>query len=148
MAGMSDHPWEPPLAGTEADHLLGALDRLRVTFRWKADDLDETGLRARVGASTLSIGGLLRHLAAGEDIMFTRKLDGSTPATRGATGTAAATGRSRSTTASRPPSCTRCGTAPSPGPASGSPPPSPTAASTNRSSWRRAGSACAGWSAT
>jgi hypothetical protein len=28
-----DIPWEPPLAGTEAEQLIGALDRLRTTFR-------------------------------------------------------------------------------------------------------------------
>jgi hypothetical protein len=33
-----DYPWEPPLAGSEAEHLVGALDRLRWTFRWKAVD--------------------------------------------------------------------------------------------------------------
>ncbi|WP_238448965.1 hypothetical protein [Micromonospora sp. 4G55] len=43
----NDTPWEPPLAGTEVAHLVGALDRLRTTFRWKADDLDAAGLRAR-----------------------------------------------------------------------------------------------------
>ncbi len=29
----SDDPWEPPLAGTEVEHLVAALDRLRTTFR-------------------------------------------------------------------------------------------------------------------
>ena len=72
----SDTPWEPPLAGTEAEHLAGALDRLRATFRWKADDLDAAGLRARVGASALTIGGLLKHLAVCEDFTFTVKLKG------------------------------------------------------------------------
>jgi hypothetical protein len=72
----SDTPWEPPLAGSEVEHLVGALDRLRATFRWKADDLDDAGLRARVGASTLTLGGLLKHLAAAEDYMFTIKLTG------------------------------------------------------------------------
>ena len=33
-------PWEPPLAGTETEALPGALDRLRWTFRHKADGLD------------------------------------------------------------------------------------------------------------
>ncbi|MCB2175051.1 MAG: hypothetical protein KQH57_04545 [Actinomycetales bacterium] len=37
-------PWEPPIAGTEAEQLFGALDRLRTTFRWKADGLDAAGL--------------------------------------------------------------------------------------------------------
>jgi len=69
-------PWEPPFAGTESEHLLGALDRLRTTFRWKADDLDAAGLRTRVGASSLTIGGLLKHLAVVEDHVFTVKFAG------------------------------------------------------------------------
>jgi hypothetical protein len=71
-----DYPWEPPLAGTEAEQLLGALDRMRTTFRWKADDLDAAGLQTRVGASSLTLGGLLKHLALNEDYMFTTKLTG------------------------------------------------------------------------
>ena len=66
--------WEPPLAGDEVEHLLGALDRLRTTFRWKADGLDASGLAARIGASALTIGGLLKHLAVVEDFHTTAKL--------------------------------------------------------------------------
>lgn len=73
---MSDAPWEPPLAGSEVEHLTGALERLRATFRWKADDLDAAGLRTCVGASSLTLGGLLKHLAAVEDFVFTVKLHG------------------------------------------------------------------------
>jgi hypothetical protein len=72
-----DTPWEPPLAGTEAEHLLGALDRLRTTFRWKTDGLDEAGLQKRIGASSLTLGGLLKHLALVEDHASTTRLDGS-----------------------------------------------------------------------
>lgn len=72
----TDPWWEPPLAGTEVEHLVGALDRLRATFRWKADDLDSAGLQTRVGASALTLGGLLKHLAAMEDYAFTVKLRG------------------------------------------------------------------------
>jgi len=72
----SDYPWEPPLAGTEVEHLVGALDRLRTTFRWKADDLDASGLQTRVGASSLTLGGLLKHVAVVEDYTFTVKLRG------------------------------------------------------------------------
>jgi hypothetical protein len=72
----SDFPWEPPFAGSEAEHLVGALDRLRTTFRWKADDLDAAGLRTRIGASALTLGGLLKHLAVQEDYAFTTKLSG------------------------------------------------------------------------
>jgi hypothetical protein len=68
--------WEPPFAGTEVEHLTGALDRLRTTFRWKTDDLGATGLQTRIGASTLTLGGLLKHLAVAEDYTFTTKLSG------------------------------------------------------------------------
>ena len=72
-----DYPWEPPLAGTEVEQLTGALDRLRTTFRWKADGLDAAGLQSRIGASSLTLGGLLKHLAAVEDYIFTNKLRGA-----------------------------------------------------------------------
>ena len=71
-----DAPWEPPLAGTEAEHVVGALERLRATFRWKCDELEAAGLQARIGASALTLGGLLKHLAAVEDYTFTVKLSG------------------------------------------------------------------------
>jgi hypothetical protein len=71
-----DRPWEPPLAGSETEHLLGALNRLRATFLYKADDLDADGLRARIGSSALTLGGLLKHLALAEDYIFTVKLRG------------------------------------------------------------------------
>ena len=74
-----DFPWEPPWAGTDVEHLVGALDRLRTTFQWKADDLDAAGLQARIGASTLTLGGLLKHLAFVEDYIFTVKLSGKPP---------------------------------------------------------------------
>jgi Protein of unknown function (DUF664) len=73
---MTDTPWEPPLAGTELEHLVGALDRLRTTFRWKVDDLDAAGLARRIGASALTLGGLLKHMAINEDFITTRKLTG------------------------------------------------------------------------
>ena len=73
---MTDTPWEPPLDGSETEHLLGALDRLRWTFRWKADGLDAAGLSTRIGASTLTLGGLLKHLAANEDYAVSHKLLG------------------------------------------------------------------------
>jgi hypothetical protein len=72
-----DYPWEPPLAGTEAEQLIGALDRLRTTFRFKADDLDAAGLSARLGVSALTLGGLLKHLASVEDYYSTTKLRGA-----------------------------------------------------------------------
>jgi hypothetical protein len=76
VSAMTETPWEPALAGTEVEHLTGTLDRLRTTFRWKADDLDSEGLQTRIGASALTLGGLLKHLASCEDYIFTHKLKG------------------------------------------------------------------------
>lgn len=69
-------PWEPPLDGTEAEHLLGSLGRMRATFRWKTDGLVEAGLRHRLDSSSLSLGGLLLHLAMAEEYTLTTKLRG------------------------------------------------------------------------
>ena len=69
-------PWEPPVAGSEAEHLAAALDRQRATFRWKADGLDAAGLRTRLETSTMTLGGLLKHLALVEDYYFIGKLGG------------------------------------------------------------------------
>lgn len=74
---MTDTYWKPPpVAGTEAEHLIAALERQRATFRYKTDGLDAAGLDARFGASALTIGGLLKHLARAEDQMFGPKLSG------------------------------------------------------------------------
>ncbi len=70
-------PWEPPLAGTEVEQLAGALDRLRTTFRWKAGGLDASGLQTRIASSALTLGGLLKHLAAVEDYTLSAKLSGA-----------------------------------------------------------------------
>ena len=72
----SPPPWEPPAAGSEAEHVIGALERLRATFRWKTDGLDAAGLNAGIASSELTLGGLLKHLAAVEDYVFTTKLTG------------------------------------------------------------------------
>jgi hypothetical protein len=65
----NDMPWEPPLAGTEVEHLVGALDRLRTTFRWKADELDAAGLQTRIDAA-LASGGLdqLAHISGPDGV--------------------------------------------------------------------------------
>jgi hypothetical protein len=75
MSHVPDH-WEPPLAGSELQHVIGSLERLRATFAWKARGLDATGLAFRFPSSALSLGRLLKHLARAEDEMFTSKLWG------------------------------------------------------------------------
>lgn len=79
---MSDPLWEPPLAGTDVEHLVGTLERLRATFRWKADGLDADQLRTRaVPTSALTVGGLLKHLAVVEDDVFCWRMSGRPPVT-------------------------------------------------------------------
>ncbi|MEI2809353.1 MAG: DUF664 domain-containing protein [Nocardioides sp.] len=72
-------PWEPPFAGTGDEHLIGALERMRATFRWKADGLDAAGLATTVGASHLTLGGLLMHLAGVERVSLVWKCFGEHP---------------------------------------------------------------------
>ncbi|HEY2575593.1 MAG TPA: DinB family protein [Streptosporangiaceae bacterium] len=67
---------EPPVAGSEADTLLGALERQRGYVAWKCGNLDSAGLRATLGPSTMTLGGLLKHLAMVEDHYFLVKLHG------------------------------------------------------------------------
>jgi uncharacterized damage-inducible protein DinB len=66
----------PPVAGDETATLLGALDRQRAYLAWKCGGLDSAGLTAKVGASAITLGGLLKHLALVEDDYFSRQLTG------------------------------------------------------------------------
>src|ERR1700728_2069220 len=69
-------PLEAPIAGTEAETLIGSLERQRRTLAWKCGGLDAAGLKATVGVSSVTLGGLLKHLALVEDEYFTRRLGG------------------------------------------------------------------------
>jgi hypothetical protein len=69
-------PLEPPVAGNDVDTLIGSLERQRRIFAWKCGGLDAAGLSARLAPSTLTLGGLLKHLALVEDEYFTRRLLG------------------------------------------------------------------------
>jgi len=66
----------PPDAGDETATLLGFIERQRATFAWKCSGLDAAGLRATVGASSMSLGGMLKHLARFEDDMTSEWLHG------------------------------------------------------------------------
>jgi hypothetical protein len=70
-------PKRPPIAGNELDTLLGSLERVRGYVAWKCGGVDPAGLRATVGASTMTLGGLLKHLALVEDDVFGLKLFGT-----------------------------------------------------------------------
>jgi hypothetical protein len=67
---------EPPIAGDETATLLGFLERQRATFAWKTGGLDAAGLQATLGPSSMTLGGMLKHLARFEDDMSTEWLHG------------------------------------------------------------------------
>jgi len=70
---------EPPLAGDEVATFLGSLERQRATFAWKCGGVDAAGMRATVGTSSVTLGGLLKHLALVEDHTFSTKFLGQSP---------------------------------------------------------------------
>jgi hypothetical protein len=61
---------------TEAESLLSVLERNRRTFAWKTSGLDEKGLRATTAASTMTLGGLVKHVALVEADWLAVKLAG------------------------------------------------------------------------
>ena len=61
---------EPPIAADEAAAILGELERARAIVAWKCGGLDAAGIRATTAASTITLGGLLKHLAHVEDDHF------------------------------------------------------------------------------
>jgi pimeloyl-ACP methyl ester carboxylesterase/uncharacterized damage-inducible protein DinB len=67
---------EPPPAADETATLLGFLDYQRATLEWKCSGLDSAGLQATVAASSMTLGGLLKHLTYVEDLWFSRFLHG------------------------------------------------------------------------
>jgi uncharacterized damage-inducible protein DinB len=68
---------ETPLAASEIDTLLGFLDYQRATLAWKCSALDADGLRADLPPTTMTLGGLLKHMAYVEDLWFSRFLHGN-----------------------------------------------------------------------
>ena len=61
---------EPPVGAGEIETLLGFLDYQRSTLEWKTRGLDATGLVQRVSPSSMTLGGILKHLAWVEDHWF------------------------------------------------------------------------------
>lgn len=49
---------EPPIDGDEIEFPLGILGRTRSVLAWKTSGLDAAGLRATVGRSTVTLGGM------------------------------------------------------------------------------------------
>ncbi|MDN6399913.1 MAG: DinB family protein [Brachybacterium sp.] len=65
---------EPPLDGDEWETLTGFLDYQRATFAWKSADLAPAQLVQRLPPSSMSMAGLMKHLAYVEDDWFGRWL--------------------------------------------------------------------------
>ena len=61
---------EPPIAADETATLLGYLDYQRATLAWKRAGLDAAGLGVKVAASSMTLGGMLKHMAFVEDFWF------------------------------------------------------------------------------
>src|SRR4249919_2198324 len=70
----ADERPEPPTTGDERSTLVGFLDFQRATLEWKCDGLSAEQLARRaVPTSTLSLLGLVRHLAEVERSWFRRR---------------------------------------------------------------------------
>jgi hypothetical protein len=73
MSDLDDLPPSRPFseAPDELEALLGALQRNRRTFGWKTSGLDAAAMRRSLGPSSLTLAGLMKHLALVEDHYFT-----------------------------------------------------------------------------
>ncbi len=67
---------DPADAGEPIATLLGFLERQRATLAWKCGGLDAAGLGATHAPSSMTLGGMLKHLARFEDDMSTEWLCG------------------------------------------------------------------------
>ena len=80
---MTEHPLdtaieEPSMTAGEAEMLLFALDRSRAQFAWKCGGLDAVGLNRPQPPSTLTLAGLLKHMALVEE-RYTIDFTGEAP---------------------------------------------------------------------
>ena len=79
-------PGRPPewdierfMRGDEVETAVITLERNRYTFAWKCADVGAEGLGLRLGASAVTLGGLLKHLAWVEELYFQDRLAGRPP---------------------------------------------------------------------
>ena len=67
---------EPPVASDERATLLGFLDFQRATLEWKCRSLGSTDLSKKIAASSMTLGGILKHMAYVENYWFSESLMG------------------------------------------------------------------------
>jgi uncharacterized damage-inducible protein DinB len=65
---------EPPVCADEVTTLLAFLEYQRATFMWRTNGLDSEQLKHSVASSTMTLGGMMKHLALVEDYWFCRVL--------------------------------------------------------------------------
>jgi len=70
----------PPQEAGETATLLGFLDYQRATLEWKCRGLSDDQLRVAVPPTSMTLGGLLKHLAYVEDYWLTQVVAGQPPA--------------------------------------------------------------------
>jgi uncharacterized damage-inducible protein DinB len=80
ITGTSIKRVDPPLAASETETLLGYLNYHRQTLRMKTEGLDQEQLARALAPSTLTLGGLLKHMALVEDNWFSVVLLGNAQA--------------------------------------------------------------------
>jgi len=75
---MSESATPPARAAvpSEAESLQSVLERNRRTFAWKTSGLDEPSLRATTATSSMTLGGLVKHIALVEADWLAVKLAG------------------------------------------------------------------------
>jgi len=62
------------MAAGEVDTLLGFLDWQRSTLEWKRHGLEAAALTVTVAASSMTLGGIVKHMAWVEDHWFSYRL--------------------------------------------------------------------------
>jgi len=67
---------DPPLENGEVPTLLGFLAYQRATLEWKARGLSDEQLRVALPPTSMTLGGLLKHMAWVEDYWFTEVVSG------------------------------------------------------------------------
>lgn len=72
MAGEVDEHGRlhPPQNADEVESVLGFLDYQRATLAWKCSGIEADGLSATIAPTTMTLGGLLKHMAYVEDHWF------------------------------------------------------------------------------
>jgi hypothetical protein len=64
----------PPEDAGELETLLGFLEFQRATFEWKCSGLDAEGMKLSALPSSMTLGGMMKHLALVEDYWFSKRL--------------------------------------------------------------------------